>query len=83
MDQESRTDDQRFGLRFHVLSNIRDELLKEKQPKRRVVLRNLLRLEWRNQYYSDDTPPSSTLRVRDRIELEFPFNRARVTEDGV
>ena len=73
----------RFGLRFHLLSNIRDELLIEKQPKRRVVLRNLLRLEWRNLYYSDDTPPSSTLRVRDRIELEFPFNRARVTEDGV
>jgi hypothetical protein len=73
----------RVGLRFHLLSNIRNELFKEKQPKRRLVLRNLLRLEWRNLYYSDDTPQSSTLRVRDRIELQFPFNRVRTTDNGV
>src|SRR5262249_54256215 len=72
----------RVGLQFHLLSDIRDELLKEKQPKRRLVLRNLLRLEWRNLYYSDDTPQSSTVRLRDRIELEFPFNRMRTTDDG-
>ena len=65
------------------LSNIRDELLEEKQPKHRLVLRNLLRLEWRNLYYSDETASTSTLRVRDRIELEFPVNRVRTTDDGV
>jgi len=42
-----------------------------------------MRLEWRNLYYSDDTPQSSTLRVRDRIELEIPVNRLRTTDDGV
>jgi hypothetical protein len=32
--------------------------------------------------YSDDTPSSSTVRLRDRIELQFPVNRRRVTDDG-
>jgi hypothetical protein len=72
----------RVGLRFHLLSNVRDDLIKEKQPKRRLVLRSLLRVEWRNLHYSDDTPPSSTVRVRDRIELQFPINRRRVTDNG-
>ncbi len=65
----------RLGFRFHVLSNLHDELLKEKQPKRRVVIRNLVRFEWRNLYYSSDEKNSSTFRIRDRIELEFPINR--------
>ena len=72
----------RIGLRFHVLSNIRDDVSKEKQPKRRLVLRNLMRVEWRNLHYSDDTPPSASTRFRDRIEMQLPLNRPRVTDDG-
>ena len=41
----------RLGLRLHVLSNLRQELVKERRPLRRLVLRDLLRLEWRNLYY--------------------------------
>ena len=37
----------------------------------------------RNLYYSDERASTSTLRVRDRIELEFPVNRVRTTGDGV
>jgi len=72
----------RLGFRFHLLSNLRDLLSKERQPARRLVLRNLVRFEWRNLYYSVGTPDSSAFRVRDRFELEFPINRPRVTDDG-
>jgi hypothetical protein len=72
----------RLGLRFHLLSNLRDELFKERQPKRRLVIRDLVRFEWRNLYYSTDKSNSSTFRIRDRIEVEFPFNRQRVTDEG-
>src|SRR5262245_45722575 len=72
----------RIGFRFHFLSNIRDEIHKEKRPRHRLVLRDYLRVEWRNLYYSDDTPQSSTVRVRQRIETLFPFNRPSVSDDG-
>jgi Protein of unknown function (DUF2490) len=72
----------RLGFRFHLLSNLRDAVFKERQPARRLVLRNLVRFEWRNLYYSTDKPNSSTLRIRDRFEVEFPINRDRVTDDG-
>jgi hypothetical protein len=70
----------RIGLRLHYLSNLRNELLKEKQPKRRFVLRDLLRLEWRNLYYSTDKPDSSSLRIRSRIETSYAITRPRITE---
>jgi hypothetical protein len=56
--------------------------MKERRPRRRLVLRNFMRVEWRNLYYSDDTPSSSTVRYRDRVETLFPLNRPRVTDDG-
>jgi hypothetical protein len=82
-DQQDSTEvTPRVGFRFHVLSNLVDDLIKERRPKRRLVLRNLARVEWRNLYYSDETPQSSTVRIRDRIENLFPINRPRVTDDG-
>ena len=73
----------RVGFRLHLLSNIVSDMIKERQPRRRLVLRNFARVEWRNLYYSDSTPHSSTVRYRDRVELLFPVNRPRVTDDGV
>lgn len=72
----------RVGLRFHILSNLRDDVLKERVPRRRLVLRNLLRFEWRNLYYSTDKPDSSSFRIRDRVETLYPLNKAKVTADG-
>src|SRR6476646_1143827 len=46
----------RLGFRFHLLSNLRDLLSKERQPARRLVLRNLVRFERRNLYSSVGTP---------------------------
>jgi len=71
-----------IGLRFHFLSNLANTYLKERLPKRRLVVRDLLRLEWRHFYYSDDTPDSSSFRLRNRFELLYPFNRPRVTDNG-
>jgi hypothetical protein len=81
-EQDSTELTPRIGLRFHLLSNLANDLRKERQPRRRLVLRNLARVEWRNLYYSDGMPQSSTVRYRDRVELLFPVNRARVTDDG-
>ena len=57
----------RVDLLVHLLGNILDEVKKEKRPKRRVVLGDLVRLEFRNLYYSDDTPKAFTLRLRNRV----------------
>jgi hypothetical protein len=65
-----------------ILSNVQDAIAEEKQPRRRLVLRDLVRVEWRNFHYSGDRPGSSTERVRNRVEVLFPMTRARITEDG-
>jgi len=72
----------RIGLRLHLLSNLRHEIVKERRPKRRLVLRDLLRLEWRNLHYSTDKPGSSTVRLRNRFEAQWPINRPRTTDNG-
>ena len=72
----------RIGFRLHVLSNLRGDRLKERQPKRRLVIRDLMRIEWRNLYYSTDKPDSSTVRFRNRLEMLWPINRQRMTDNG-
>jgi hypothetical protein len=72
----------RIGFRLHLLSNLRNALEKEKRPKRRLVIRDLARLEWRNLWYSNDQPMSWTLRFRNRVEALWSLNRSKVTDDG-
>ena len=72
----------RIGLRLHLLSNLGQEIVKERRPKRRLVLRDLARVEWRNLYYSTDKPDSSTVRFRNRFETLWPINRDKLTDDG-
>jgi hypothetical protein len=72
----------RIGFRFHLLSNLRNDLEKERRPMRRLVLRDLVRLEWRNLYYSTDKPDASTLRLRNRFETQWPLNRGKITDNG-
>jgi hypothetical protein len=80
--QDSSEVTPRIGFRLHLLSNVVNEAMKERQPRRRLVLRNFARVEWRNLYYSDNTAQSSTVRFRDRVEMSFPLNRPRVTDNG-
>lgn len=78
----------RVGARFHVFSRDLPRLLHphdkngERAPKHRLVVRDYVRAEWRNLYYSDGSPSSSTWRFRNRLELQYPLNRAKVTQDG-
>ena len=77
----------RAGLRFHLTSRdlrvtSRGLLGREKPSKRRVVLRDYLRVEQRNFFYNTDKPGSSTWRVRNRVEVQYPLNRERTSMDG-
>jgi len=72
----------RIGFRLHLLSNLRDQIGRERLPRRRLVLRDLLRLEYRNLYYSTDDPDSHTVRLRNRLETLWPINRHKITDDG-
>jgi hypothetical protein len=80
----------RGGARFHVFS--RDvptaipgrPLQKEFPPRRRVVLRDLLRVEARSLFYTGDgSGNSSTVRFRNRLELLVPLNRETLSADRV
>lgn len=72
----------RGGLRFHLFSRQERLLFNEQLPKRRVVLRDLMRWEWRRFSYSDDEPSSSSGRFRNRIEFLFPLNHPNLSADG-
>lgn len=72
----------RVGVQLHLLTNLFDERARENRPKHRFVLNNLLRLEWRNFYYSNDQPDSSTRRLRDRVQALYPLNRSSITDSG-
>jgi hypothetical protein len=73
----------RFGVRFHLFSRTQKVRLLEQAPRRRVVVRNLVRVESRNFFYSGgDTDSESTVRFRNRFEFLVPLNRERMTDDG-
>jgi hypothetical protein len=73
----------RFGVRFHFFSRAQRFRAVEQAPRRRIVVRDLLRVESRNFFYSGgDTDSDSTVRFRNRLEFLVPLNRERITDDG-
>jgi Protein of unknown function (DUF2490) len=75
----------RVGVRFHLTTRDLPTLRpfkREALPRHRIVLRDLVRVEWRNLFYTGDTPDDSVVRFRNRFELQVPLNRERVTDDG-
>jgi hypothetical protein len=72
----------RAGARFHLFSRQQRMLFNEQLPKRRVVIRDLVRWEWRRFSYSDGAPSSSSGRFRNRLEFLFPINRPNLGDDG-
>jgi hypothetical protein len=72
----------RGGVRFHLLSRQRRLLFNEALPKRRLVIRDLVRVESRNFFYSNDDPSESTVRFRNRLEFLLPLNRSNLGDDG-
>lgn len=75
----------RGGIRVHVFSRGLPPLLpgRERSPARRLVIRDLLRVEQRNLFYDgSDEETSSTVRFRNRVEMLLPVNRPLLTDDG-
>jgi hypothetical protein len=73
----------RLGVRFHVFSRAQKFRVLEQAPLRRIVLRDLVRVESRNFFYSGaDVDSDSTVRFRNRLEFLVPLNKARITDDG-
>jgi hypothetical protein len=73
----------RIGVRFHLFSRAQQFRVLEQAPRRRIVLRDLLRVESRNFFYSGgDIDSDSTVRFRNRLEFLVPLNRERITDDG-
>jgi hypothetical protein len=73
----------RLGVRFHLFSRAQRFRLVEQAPRRRVVVRDLVRVESRNFfYYGGHTGSDSTVRFRNRLEFFWPLNTDRLTDDG-
>jgi hypothetical protein len=64
----------RGGVRFHLVEN---------PARRRVVIRDWVRVESRNLFYSNDDVTDSTVRFRNRLELLVPLNKRSLSDDGV
>jgi hypothetical protein len=77
----------RVGARFHLFAKMAPYLpgipgLKyERLPRTRVGISTLVRLEWRNFWYSDDTPDKHEWRARLRLESKVALNRRQLSQD--
>ena len=73
----------RFGARFHLFSRAQRFHPRERAPARRYVVRDFVRFEARNFYYSGgDMDYSYSSRFRNRLEFLVPLNKERLTDDG-
>lgn len=73
----------RLGVRFHLFSRAQQFRAMERAPARRLVVRDLVRVESRNYFYSGAGSGSdSTVRFRNRLEFLVPLNKERITDDG-
>lgn len=75
----------RIGVRFHLFSRDRPVRLvgREHHPKRRIVIRDFLRVESRNFFYHGaSSGTSSSVRFRNRLEFLVPLNKEKLTMDG-
>ena len=73
-----------IGARFHLFSRDLDVpvRLPDRPSKRRIVIRDLVRVQSRNLFYNGDKPNSYTWRFRNRLELQVPLTKEDVNDDG-
>lgn len=74
----------RVGVRFHLLSRTVPALhFREQAPRRRIVVRDLVRVESRQFFYTGSgSGSSSSVRFRNRLEFLVPLNKEKMTDDG-
>ena len=53
----------------------------ERLPRTRLGVSTVVRLEWRNFFYSDDTPDQHTWRARLRLEGKLALNHSILAQD--
>jgi hypothetical protein len=70
----------RLGVRLHLLSRLRT-MRPGPRPLGRVSVANFSRVEWRNLWYTDDTPSSHETRFRNRVELKVGLNHEELSLD--
>jgi hypothetical protein len=72
------------GVRLHLFpQGLPVSPLRERVPSRRVVIRDLARVESRNLLYMGaGSGSSSTVRCRNRLEVLVPLNRQKLTDTG-
>lgn len=68
----------RIGVRVHLFNNLRT-MLQGPHPLGRVGVANLTRIEWRNLWYTDDTPSNHEARFRNRSEIKVGLNHAEMS----
>jgi hypothetical protein len=72
----------RVGFRLQLIGNRREfKFPEEWYLNDRIAISNLLRLEYRNFFYSDNQEDSHEWRLRNRVELKFAINRQDHRED--
>ncbi len=77
----------RVGARSHLFARMATHrpgipgLEHERLPLTRLGVSTLVRLEWRNLFYSDDTPDQHQWRARLRLEGKLAVNHAKLSED--
>lgn len=72
----------RFGVQLHILSTILEGGGRERQPRRRIDFRTLIRFEDEREKSSSDSTTSSTWQFRDRFRVAYSLNRPKVTSPG-
>jgi hypothetical protein len=73
----------RAGLRLHLFEQVAAHGPQlERLPLSRFGVSTLFRVEFRNFFYSDDTPEAHEWRARVRLEGKVALNRQKLSEDG-
>jgi hypothetical protein len=72
----------RIGAKLHILANFREKRGFERVPTSKFYIGTLLRIEFRNIKYSDDTPDAHETRFRGRIETQIALNHSRINKPG-
>jgi len=72
----------RLGFRTNIFSNLREHEGRAGRLFNRIRIATLIRFEYRNLHYSDDTPSSHKWRFRARLETKAGITHADVSKDG-
>lgn len=79
----------RVGVRLRLFSKLAPHrpgipgLKSDRFPLTRLGVSTLARIEWRNFWYSDDTPDRHSWRARLRVEGKLALNRRTLSENGL